>query len=273
MNSALGLKCLQPQFSISPVLSPLLSSPPSHQGHPRPADRDPVLLFLSSWTIFSPGPFPWMYTRCPVCLPPPFLSIFFLPLTPGAVCGPQPITCLGHNLPLSSPLPAAVPLLGLSSSSPDLSWVFPKCGRNTKSKPLSISTCHNFIINPPELIHILHSFFHPLHSNFQPEHHRAFTNSQPLLLILLQLFIFSLPEKAISDGFNILKPAELMGRAEGGHCFAVGCQELLLSKSHRKAEHGYSDTKIPLFLPSLPPKPSQPISKPCQLQSALTAWD
>lgn len=202
------------------------SSPLSHQGHQHSAHGDPVLLFLSSWTLFSLSPFPQMYTRCPVCLPPPFLSIFFLPLIPGVVCVvPSPshaltITSLSfpHSLLQSPCWDPLLPLQIYHVSSPTAA--------ESPNPPVSPHA------TLPSSTH-LHSFFHPLHSDFQPVHHRAFTNSQPPLLILLQLFIFSFPEKVISEGTNILKPVELMGRAEGGHCFAVRCQELLLRKSQK----------------------------------------
>ena len=114
-----GLKCLQPLLPGSPVLSLLLLSPPSHQGHPRPAHRDPVLLFLSSWPILSLSP----VLQClpsevyqMSCVPPTTFCLHLIPPSHArrSVCGPQPITCHDHNLPLSSlqgysSLSAAVP--------------------------------------------------------------------------------------------------------------------------------------------------------------------
>ena len=187
------------------MLSPLLSSPPSHQGHPRPAHGDPVLLFLSSWPICSLRP---VFQSFPLdvyqmsCVPPTTFSLHLLPPSHARSCmgGPQSITRHDHNLPLSSlqgsfPLSAAVPLLGPSSSSPYLSCFFPYCGRESKSP--STSMCHTFILIPSESIQILHAFFHPLHFYFQPVHHRASVKSPIFLFCFNYLFSFCLGRQSL----------------------------------------------------------------------------
>lgn len=138
MNSPSGI--FHPLFTGCPRLSLSPSSLSSHQGHPRPAHGGPCAPLSHPMAhIFPRSCIPVPSPRCipdvcPVCLPPPFLYIFFLLPMPGAVGGLRPTRHHDHDLSVpslqgSSPFCAAVPLLAPSSASPNLPLFFPFSGR------------------------------------------------------------------------------------------------------------------------------------------------